>query len=133
MTGERIQRFDTRPHGEQIAKDADLLRTAQDAAAQRIGGAVAYEEHGIIPKTIVKGIRDVIEIERNEDKRTSVRTEKSSKMSKNELMKNIEELTKQMREASRKLEFEQAAFIRDKITELRIELDKKSGAKRIKK
>ena len=91
------------------------------------------EEHGIVPKTIVKGIRDVIEIERSEEKRVSSKSTNASKMSKPELMKHIEELTKQMREASRKLEFEQAAFIRDKITELRAELDKKSSTKRIKK
>ena len=40
-------------------------------------------------------------------------------MTKAELEKTITELTRQMKEASRKLEFEQAAFIRDKINELR--------------
>ena len=50
-----------------------------------------------------------------------------------ERAKLIEELTKKMREASRKLEFEEAAFIRDRITALREEGDKASKAMTRKK
>lgn len=78
------------------------------------------EEHGIIPKTIKKDIRDIIEIGRTD---TSTQSEKKTKTKKkltaSEKEKLITELTKQMKDASRRLEFEQAAFIRDKIKELR--------------
>ncbi len=80
------------------------------------------EEHGIIPKTIIKGIRDIIEIGRPEHSNDgmSAGTAKSKKkLTKSEREKLIDELTKQMREASHRLEFEQAAFIRDRIKELR--------------
>lgn len=70
-------------------------------------------DHGIVPKTIIKGIRDVIEITKKE-------TKKSLKQyTKLERQQMIDKLTKQMKEAARQLEFEQAAFLRDKINELR--------------
>ncbi|MBR2388392.1 MAG: excinuclease ABC subunit UvrB [Clostridia bacterium] len=92
------------------------------------------EEHGIIPKTIVKGIRDLIEIERDDSATKKLESKKMnpSKMSKSEIDKLIDDLTKKMREASRRLEFEEAAFIRDKIGELRAELEKNSRIKKRK-
>ena len=91
------------------------------------------EEHGIVPKTIIKGIRDIIEIERGEESARATKAKASvKKMSSSERAKLIEDLTKEMREASRKLEFEQAAFIRDKIAELRAEGEKAARAKRKK-
>ncbi len=91
------------------------------------------EEHGIVPKTIVKGIRDIIEIEHDEERARTKATKSSiKKMSSSERAKLIEDLTKEMREASRKLEFEQAAFIRDRIAELRAEGEKIAKAKRKK-
>ena len=75
------------------------------------------EKHGIIPKTIIKDIRDVIEIGKSEkDALKKVSEKKLTRLEKERL---IEELTKQMKEASAKLEFEQAAYIRDRIKELR--------------
>ena len=75
------------------------------------------EEHGIIPKTIVKDIRDVIEISTKEEAEYEVR--RKTKLSKAEQQKLIEKLTKEMREAAKLLEFEHAAFLRDKIAELK--------------
>ncbi len=91
-------------------------------------------EHGIVPKTIVKGIHDIIEIERGESSNKKLESKKMnvSKMSKSEIEKLIDDLTKKMREASRKLEFEEAAFIRDRIGELRDELEKNSRTKKKK-
>ena len=86
------------------------------------------DEHGIVPKTIVKGIRDVIEIGRPDeelDAKKKAKKTSTKKLSKTEREKLIAELTKEMREASRKLEFEQAAFIRDRISQLRAEGEKK--------
>ncbi len=78
------------------------------------------EEHNIIPKTIKKDIRDIIEIGRSEKSANDSKKEKSKKkLSTTEREKLIADLTKQMKDASRRLEFEQAAFIRDKIKELR--------------
>ena len=78
------------------------------------------EEHGIVPKTIKKDIRDIIEIGRTD---TSAQSQKKAvpkkKLTAAEKEKMINELTKQMKDASRRLEFEQAAFIRDRIKELR--------------
>ncbi len=77
-------------------------------------------EHGIIPKTIRKDIRDVIEIGKPVE---SAKTGKkqTKKMTKTEKEKLIAQLTVEMKNASRRLEFEQAAFLRDKIKELRDE------------
>ena len=77
------------------------------------------QEHGIIPKTVKKDIRDIIEIGRSDEKASAKKSKTQKKMSAAEREKLIAELTKQMKDASRRLEFEQAAFIRDKIKELR--------------
>lgn len=75
------------------------------------------EEHGIVPKTIVKDIRDVIEISTKEEVEYEAR--QKTKLSKQETAKLIEKLTKEMKEAAKLLEFEHAAFLRDKIAELK--------------
>ena len=71
------------------------------------------EENGIVPKTIIKGVYDVIDLGKKEDKK------KKNKLSPEEKEKLIAELTKEMRSASAKLEFEKAAYLRDKIKELK--------------
>ncbi|MBR1862855.1 MAG: excinuclease ABC subunit UvrB [Ruminococcus sp.] len=74
-------------------------------------------EHGIVPRTIVKDIRDVIEISTKEEVEYSAR--QKSKLTKQEQQQLIEKLTKEMKEAAKLLEFEHAAFLRDKIAELK--------------
>ncbi len=71
------------------------------------------EEHGIIPQTIKKDVRQIIEITSKEkiDSRKKKLTKKER-----ELM--IKQLTREMKEAARMLEFEHAAFLRDQIAEL---------------
>ncbi len=83
------------------------------------------EEHGIVPKTIIKEIRDVIDISAPTDEGKS-KKEKSKKLSKAELDKLAEKYTALMREAARVLDFEQAAYFRDKIAELK-EIGAKNG------
>lgn len=105
------------------------MRRAIDETNRRRDIQKKYnEEHGIVPKTIVKGIRDVIEISKPDEeldlKKSKKKASSTKKMSREEREKLIAELTKQMREASRKLEFEQAAFIRDQISRLRSEGEK---------
>lgn len=74
------------------------------------------EEHGIVPQTIIKNIRDVIEISSKEDVDKKSAQKRLSKKEKEEL---IAKLTAQMKEAAKLLEFEHAAYLRDKINELR--------------
>ncbi len=72
--------------------------------------------HGIVPKTIIKDVRDIIEIGKKEKAGGKVSEKKLTRLERERL---IEDLTKQMRAASAKLEFEQAAYIRDRIKEIR--------------
>ncbi len=73
------------------------------------------EKNGIIPKTIIKEVFDVIDLGKRAESAKATK-----KLSAKEREKLIEELTSEMREASRKLEFEKAAFLRDRIKELKI-------------
>lgn len=77
---------------------------------------IAYnEKHGIVPKTIVKDVRAVLEIASRET------TEKASskQLTRPEREALIRDLTAQMKEAAKLLEFEHAAYLRDKIKALR--------------
>jgi excinuclease ABC subunit B len=74
------------------------------------------EENGITPTTIVKDVRSILEISSKED--TSDR-KSFKKLTKPERDVIITKLEKEMRAASKLLEFEQAAYLRDKIKELR--------------
>ena len=76
-------------------------------------------EHGITPKTIIKGVRDVIEITTKENVNKELK-----KYTKKERLDMIEKMTRLMKEAAKQLNFEQAAYYRDKIAELR-KLDQK--------
>lgn len=84
------------------------------------------EEHGIIPKTIIKEIRDVIDISAPSGDEKN-KKEKAKKLPKAERMKLIEKYTAMMREAARVLDFEQAAYFRDKIAELKEQEQEKNG------
>ncbi|MBQ4051370.1 MAG: excinuclease ABC subunit UvrB [Oscillospiraceae bacterium] len=81
------------------------------------------EEHGITPKTIVKSVAEILEISSKDtiDK-------KGKRLSDMEKQKLIKAYTAEMKEAAKLLEFEQAAFLRDKIKKLQEELD--AGGKR---
>ena len=72
-------------------------------------------EHGIVPKTIIKEVRDIIEITAKDKKADKP----DKKLSRAERMQLIEQLTKEMKNAARLLEFEHAAFLRDRIDKLR--------------
>ncbi len=73
------------------------------------------EEHGIVPQTIVKDVRDVLQITPS-----AARDEKTGKkLSKLERQQRIEQLTKEMKHAAKLLEFEHAAWLRDEIEKLK--------------
>ena len=99
-------------------KITPAMRAAMDETARRRQIQDAYnKEHGIIPKTIVKSVRDLIEISATP---TPEHKGKSGvKMTKQELQRQIEKLEKNMREAARMMEYEYAAVLRDEIIRLR--------------
>ena len=76
------------------------------------------KEHGIVPKTIIKGVREVLEISQTREEDT-IRGRKKRKLSQQEREAEIAKLEKEMKEASKMLEFEYAAVLRDRIIELR--------------
>ena len=71
------------------------------------------EEHGIIPKTIIKDVREVLEISSKADK------EDGKGLSKKQREDLIKTLTREMQNAAKMLEFEHAAYLRDKINKLK--------------
>ena len=76
------------------------------------------EAHGIVPKTIRKSVREMVEISHSAQEASTL-TKK--KLSQREREETIRQLEKKMKEASRMLEFEVAAILRDQIIELRKE------------
>ena len=101
--------------------DYKRLITAINETNRRREIQKAYnDENGIIPETIIKEIREPIHLKEDYDFKDDVK-EKSKKMSKKEKERLIATLEKQMREAARKLDFEEAATLRDAILELKAE------------
>ena len=74
------------------------------------------EEHGIVPHTIKKEIRDVIEIKSKKD---IERAQHKGKMSQSERLSLIEQMQKEMKEAANMLDFERAAYLRDAIAKIK--------------
>ena len=72
--------------------------------------------HGIVPQTIRKGVREMVEISRSAEEASKL---SKKKLSDRERAETIARLEKEMKEASRMLEFEYAALLRDQIIELR--------------
>ena len=77
------------------------------------------EKHGIKPKTIIKEVRDVIEISTKVETDSKTAKSKQKQMSAAEKQVLIEKLTEEMKNAAKILEFEHAAYLRDKINELK--------------
>ncbi len=96
---------------------SDSMHIAIEETKRRRSIQEAYnKEHGIIPKTIIKEIRDLIS---NEDEIS--KKENKDKLSKHEKLDMIEKLRKEMNSAARNLNFERAMEIRDIIFELESE------------
>ena len=95
------------------------MRLAMDETERRRGIQDAYNQaHGIVPKTIIKGVREVLEISKTAEGDT-IRGRKKRKLSQQERETEIAKLEKEMKEAAKMLEFEYAAVLRDRIIELK--------------
>ena len=91
------------------------MRAAIDETERRRAIQTAYNEaHGIVPKTIKKGIRDLLEITG-----PAARDERGVRMTERERRAEIDRLEKEMRKAAQMLEYEYAAVLRDQIIRLR--------------
>ena len=94
------------------------MRLAIDETERRRAKQAKYNaEHGIVPKTIIKSVRDMIEI--SSDASSATHRKDGVKMTRGERKALIAELEKQMRAAAKMLEFELAAELRDRIIRLR--------------
>ncbi len=97
----------------------DSMKEAIDETNRRRSIQIQYNnEHGIIPKTIIKDIKEPIKVK--EDFKDHIFS-KSAKISKKEKERLILDLEKQMKQAARELDFERAMELRDVIFELRNE------------
>lgn len=94
------------------------MRLAIDETERRRAKQAKYNaEHGIVPKTIIKSVRDMIEI--SSDASSATHRKDGVKMTRGERKVLIAELEKQMKAAAKMLEFELAAELRDRIIRLR--------------
>jgi excinuclease ABC subunit B len=91
------------------------MRAAIDETERRRAIQEAFNrEHGIVPKTIVKSIRDLVEISG-----PAVKNDRGVKMTARERQAEIDRLEKEMRKAAQMLEYEYAAVLRDQLIKLR--------------
>jgi len=94
------------------------MRRAIDETERRREKQDAFNKaHGIVPKTVIKSVRDLMSITADED--TAERRGEVKSLTKQQKMERIARLEKEMREAAKMLEFELAAALRDQIIELR--------------
>ena len=109
--------------GGQVIMYADSVTPSMEAAIReterRRSIPMKYnEEHGITPKTIVKKVSDVLEISTHKDDDAPAKGGKKRRLSAAERKQMIEQLTREMKAAAKILEFEHAAYLRDKIKKL---------------
>ena len=90
-----------------------MERAIKETERRRAKQKVYNEEHGIIPQTIKKDVREIIEISTHEGEKSTRRLTRAQR----EAM--IKQLTAEMKAAAKILEFEHAAYLRDKIEKLK--------------
>ena len=105
-------------------KITDSMREAIDETQRRRGIQMAFnKEHGITPKTIIKPIRDLISAtkptDKGEEKEKSFAELNFDELTAKQKQTMIKNLTQQMQEAAKKLNFEEAANLRDAIMDLK--------------
>ena len=95
----------------------DSMRRAMDETERRRRLQHQFNEaHGIVPRTIRKSVREMVEIGRTAEEASAL---SKKKLSRAEKLETIARLEKEMKAASKMLEFEYAALLRDQIIELR--------------
>jgi excinuclease ABC subunit B len=101
----------------------DSMKRAIDETNRRRAIQTTYnDEHGIVPASIVKAVRDLTDSVRSaaeEKEKAGI----GAQMPKDEMARLVKELEKQMKQAAQELEFEKAALLRDQILELRREME----------
>ncbi|MBR4098657.1 MAG: excinuclease ABC subunit UvrB [Clostridium sp.] len=96
------------------------MRRAMDETERRREKQDAFNKtHGIVPKTVIKSVRELLDITADDERDTAERRGEVKGMTKQQRMEKIAKLEKQMKEAAKLLEFELAAALRDQIIELR--------------
>ena len=101
-------------------KMTDSMQRAIDETARRRGIQEAYnKEHGIVPKTIIKEIRDLIAITKVAEETGEYTTTSYEELSREEKATLLLKLEKEMKDAAKALDFETAATLRDTILELK--------------
>lgn len=109
----------------------DSMKRAIDETNRRRAKQMAFnQEHGIQPVSIYKAVRDLtdqISVKVAAEPQGEYKTRGAAGLPKNEILRVIEELEKQMKEAAKNLEFEKAAVLRDQIFELRSVLAEESN------
>ena len=96
------------------------MRRAIDETERRREKQDAYNQaHGIVPKTVIKSVRDLLDINAQDEADTAERRGQVQGLTKQQKAERIAKLEKQMRDAAKMLEFELAAALRDQIIELR--------------
>jgi excinuclease ABC subunit B len=107
-------------------KITDSMQRAIDETNRRRKIQVAYnQEHGIVPASVVKAVRDLISEQAHALAEERAEYAVGKQMPKDELARLIRELEKEMKQAAKDLEFEKAAMLRDQIIELRQQLETK--------
>ncbi len=103
----------------------DSMRNAIDETNRRRTIQQKYnEEHGITPQTIKKAVRDLISISKSIAKEEARFEKDPESMNRKELEKLIADIQKKMKKAAAELDFETAAELRDKMMELKTQLQK---------
>ena len=93
------------------------MRRAMDETERRREKQDAFNKaHGIVPKTVIKSVREVLEISKSAE---AAQRQSGKKLTKAETEREIQRLEKEMKEAAKMLEFEYAAILRDRLIELR--------------
>ena len=102
----------------------DSMRLAIEETTRRRAIQEQYnKEHGITPKTIKKAVRDLISISKKVAETEDKMMKDPESMSRKELEKLIQQVKKQMQTAAADLNFEMAAQLRDKMIELKKNLE----------
>ena len=111
-------------------KITDSMNTAiEETKRRRILQEQYNKEHGITPQTIKKAVRDLISISKEIAREEVAFAKDPESMDKKELEKLIVSVEKQMRKAAADLDFETAAVLRDRMVELKKNLNEITGGK----